>query len=109
MINQTIIVGRLVNEPQVEETKNGNLKGKITLAVPRYWKNANGEYETDFIDCILWNSIIKNAIECIKKGDVIGIKGYIQSRQSRIVNDKKIMEVIAEKVSFVAGRRKEDE
>lgn len=106
MINETIIVGRLVNEPQVEETKNGNLKGKITLAVPRYWKNANGEYETDFIDCILWNSTIKNAIEYIKKGDAIAITGYIQSR---IVNDKKVMEVIAEKVSFVAGRRKEDE
>ena len=104
MINQTIIVGRLVNEPQVEETKNGNLKGKITLAVPKYWKNANGEYETDFIDCILWNSINKNTIEYIKKGDVIGIKGYIQSR---IVNDKKIMEVIAEKVTFVANREGE--
>lgn len=104
MINQTIIVGRLVNEPQVEKTKNGNLKGKITLAVPRYWKNANGEYETDFIDCILWNSIIKNAIEYIKKGDVIAIKGYIQSR---IVNDKKVMEVVAEKVTFVANREGE--
>lgn len=104
MINETIIVGRLVNEPQVKETKYGNLKGKITLAVPRYWKNANGEYETDFIDCILWNSINKNAIEYIKKGDVIAIKGYIQSR---IVNDKKVMEVVAEKITFVANREGE--
>ena len=103
MINQTIIVGRLVNEPQVEETKNGNVKGKITLAVPRYWKNANGEYETDFIDCILWNSIIKNAIEYIKKGDVICIRGRLARLNG---ND---LQLIVEKVSFVAGRRKEDE
>lgn len=103
MINQTIIVGRLVNEPQVEETKNGNLKGKITLAVPRNFKNLYGEYDTDFIDCILWNSIIKNSIEYIKKGDVICIKGRLARLNG---ND---LQLIVEKVSFVAGRRKEDE
>lgn len=48
MLNHTVIVGRLVNSPTVYETENGNKVTNITLAVPRSFKNMNGEYDTDF-------------------------------------------------------------
>lgn len=60
MLNQVIIVGRLVSKPIVEENENGEKVCNITLAVPRSYKNAEGIYDTDFIKCTLWNVIAEN-------------------------------------------------
>ena len=59
MLNQTVIVGRLVKEPELRQTENGTKVTNITLAVPRSYKNVDGEYETDFISCVLWKGILK--------------------------------------------------
>lgn len=48
MLNQTVLVGRLVSDPELRETENGNKVTNVTLAVPRSFKNINGEYDTDF-------------------------------------------------------------
>lgn len=48
MLNQAIIIGRIVRDPELRETEKGNKVSNITLAVPRGFKNASGEYETDF-------------------------------------------------------------
>lgn len=48
MLNQTVLVGRLVKNPELRETENGNKVTNITLAVPRSYKNTEGVYETDF-------------------------------------------------------------
>lgn len=48
MLNNVILVGRLVKDPEAVETESGKTVSKITLAVARAFKNMNGEYETDF-------------------------------------------------------------
>lgn len=48
MLNQTVIVGRLVSDPELRETDGGKKVTNVTLAVPRSFKNVNGEYDTDF-------------------------------------------------------------
>ena len=48
MLNQIVIVGRLVKDPELRETDSGKKVTNITLAVPRSYKNVSGEYETDF-------------------------------------------------------------
>ena len=53
MLNQSVVVGRLVRDPELYETENGNKVTSITLAVPRSYKNTEGEYDTDFIQCTL--------------------------------------------------------
>ena len=74
MLNQTIIVGRLVKNPEIKELESGKKVSIITLAVPRSFKNINGEYESDYIDCILWDSIASNTTEYCRKGDLVGVK-----------------------------------
>lgn len=107
MLNQTVIVGRLVRDPELIETETGKKVTNITLAVPRSYKNINGEYDTDFISCVLWQGIAENTTEYCKKGDLVGIKGRIQSRSIEQEDDypKKIMEVIAEKVTFLSSKK----
>ena len=105
MLNQVVMVGRLTSDPEINEVENDRKVATITLAVPRIYKNAEGVYETDFIKCTLWNGIAENTAEYCKKGDVVGVKGRIQTTN---VDDKIVMEVVAEKVSFLSSRKEED-
>ncbi len=111
MLNQTVIVGRLVDDPKVEETENGKKVSNLTVAVPRSYKNADGEYETDFVDCVLWSGIAENTAEYCKKGDMIGVKGRVQTDTYENSDGKKqkSMKIIAEKVTFLSSRSKEEE
>ncbi|MFV0424574.1 MAG: single-stranded DNA-binding protein [Bacilli bacterium] len=56
-MNNVVIVGRLVRNPEVKQTDNSTDVLNITLAVDRNFKNSNVEYEVDFIDCILWKGV----------------------------------------------------
>ena len=110
MLNQVILVGRLVRTPELQLTESGKKKSLITLAVSRGFKNQNGEYDTDFLDCTLWSSIAENTSEYCKTGDVIGVKGRLQTRL--IDNEEgtkyKKVEVIADKVTFLSSSRNEN-
>ena len=97
MLNHVVLVGRLVEEPEVKELKNGKKVSNITLAVPRYYKNVNGEYETDFIDCTIWQLMAVNTKEYCHKGDVVGIKCRLQK------NKNEELKIIAEKVTFLSS------
>lgn len=105
MLNQVIFVGRIVKEVEVEEMEDKKYSN-ITVAVQRAYKNQDGVYETDYIDCTLWNAIAENVAEYCKKGDLVGIKGRLQTE---IVEDKKITRVIAEKVTFLSSKSKDEE
>ena len=80
MLNQVVLVGRIVKTPELRVTENGKKTATVTLAVPRNYKNASGEYETDFLDCTLWTNIAENTTEYCQTGDMVGVKGRIQTR-----------------------------
>lgn len=107
MLNQTVIVGRLVREPELFETDSGSKVTNITLAVPRSYKNQKGEYDTDFINCVLWKGIAESATEYCSKGDLIGVKGRIQTRTINVDEDKRkyITEIVAEKVTYLSKKK----
>ena len=106
MLNQIVLVGRLIDTPKIEKNEEGISKCIITLAVTRCYKNVDGIYETDFIPCILWNGIANNVTDYCKKGDLVGIKGRLQTRQEE---DKNIIEIIAEKVTFLSSKKENEE
>ena len=101
-------MGRLVRDPELKETENGKKVTRITLAVPRSYKNINGEYETDFIECTLWSGVAESTVEYCSKGDLLGVKGRIQTRNVEFEDERKTFtEVIAEKVTFLSSRKAE--
>ena len=103
MLNQVVMVGRLVEKPIVEENENGKKVCNITLAIPRSFKIADGEYDTDFIKCTLWNIIAENTVEYCNKGDIIGVKGRLQCLGG---NE---LQVVAEKVTFLTNNKNKEE
>lgn len=111
MLNQTVLVGRLVKTPEVTVTENEKKVSNITLAVPRTYKNENGEYDTDFVNCVLWGSIAENTAEYCQKGDLLGVKGRVQTRdyEDKDGNKKYVTEIVAEKVTFLSSKSKDIE
>lgn len=99
MLNQVIVVGRLTETPQ-----NENGKAIITLAVPRSYKNLEGEYETDFVSFTTMEGIANNVVEYCKKGDIIGVKGKIQSTK---MASGYSLELVAEKITFLSSKRED--
>lgn len=110
MTNCTMLIGRLVEEPKVLETENGNKYANMTIAVTRTFKNAEGEYDTDFVDCLLWRGVAENVSLYCKKGDLIGVKGRIESKPFEKDGEvKKNTRIVADKVSFLSKARSNQE
>lgn len=107
MLNQVVLVGRLFVSPILNETEKGKKVSTIILAVPRNFKNVKGEYDTDFIKCTLWSGVAESTVEYCHKGDIIGVKGRLQSRSYEVEDEKKnyVMEIIAEKVTFLSSKK----
>ena len=55
MLNQIILVGRLVDTPEIITTNSGKNMTYITLAIPRSFKNADGEYEVELTHECNWH------------------------------------------------------
>lgn len=106
MLNSVIIVGRLTEDPVLRKLENGITVATIKLAVTRSFKNSEGEYETDFIKCTLWEGIAMSASEFCKKGSILGIRGrlVVNKQELKIKEEVKkidVLEVVAERVSFI--------
>jgi len=109
ILNNYMCVGRLVGDPELKELESGKKVTNITLAVPRSYKNENGEYETDFIDCTLWDAVAKNTSEYCKKGDLIGIRGRLETNVYETDKGDKVKKsyVVVERLSFLSSKTKQ--
>lgn len=91
MLNQVVIVGRIYSMEN----------GTVIIAVPRSYKNEQGEYDTDYIDVTLTGSIEQNVSAYCEKGDLVGIKGRLQGGLNT-------MSLVAEKVTFLSNKKSDD-
>lgn len=110
MLNNTMLIGRITNDLELKTTENGKRYVSFTLAVPRSYKNDVGEYDTDFIKCKLWNTVADKTVEYCSKGDLVAIKGRLETGRYEDENGKHyLQEVVAERVSFLSSKQKETE
>ena len=86
----------------MNESKNGNKYATNTLAVPRTYKNENGEYETDFIPFKVYGNMANTTCEYCKKGDVLGIKGNLSSYKNELFLN-------ANRVTFISSKSIKDD
>ena len=110
MINNVVLVGRLTADPELKEVGKEGKVVNFTVAVPRSYKNSDGDYETDFIQCNVWNQIAENMSEYCKKGDLVGVKGSLQtsSFEDKDGNKRYKTDVRVDRITFLSSK-KEDE
>ena len=110
MLNQTVLVGRITGNLEVKEIENGKKNCYLTLAVPRSFKNENGQYDNDFVDVILWNGVAESTAEYCRKGDLVGVKGRIQTNTIELEDGskRKHTEIVAEKLTFLSNKKSDE-
>lgn len=79
-MNKVILMGRLTREPELRTTPNGVNVCTFSLAVSRRFRNANGEYDADFINCVAWRQTAEFISKNFTKGRMLGVVGSIQTR-----------------------------
>lgn len=105
-MNKAILVGRLTRDPELKTTGSGTSVASFTLAVNRRFKNAEGNYDADFINCVAWRQSAEYLCKNYSKGDMVGISGSIQTRNYEKDGSKVyITEVVADEIHYVGGRK----
>lgn len=79
-MNKAILVGRLTRDAELRTTGSGTSVCSFTLAVNRRFKNADGNYDADFINCVAWRAQAEFISKHFKKGDMFGVVGNLQTR-----------------------------
>jgi len=101
VINRTVIVGRLVADPELRYTPSGIASCKFRVAVNRPFKN-EGEQQADFISCVAWRKQAENLANYIRKGGLIGLEGRIQTGSYEGQNGKVYTtDVVADSIQFL--------
>lgn len=102
-LNRWIGVGRLVKDPDLRYTPEGTAVANFTIAVNRPFTNQQGNRDADFVNCVVWRKPAENLANYMKKGNLIGVDGRIQTRNYE-GNDGKtvyVTEVVADSVQFL--------
>ena len=107
MINNTVLVGRMVRDAELRYTPNNQAVATFTLAVNRQFKNQNGEREADFINCVIWRQQAENLANWAKKGALIGITGRIRTRNYENQQGQRVYvtEVVAENFQLLESQK----
>ncbi len=103
MINRTVLVGRLVRDPEFRVTPSGVQVATFTLAVNRTFTNQQGEREADYINCVVFRKTAENVNQYLSKGKLAGVDGRLQSRSYENKEGQKVFvnEVICDNVQFL--------
>lgn len=106
-MNNTVLVGNLTKEVDLRYTSNGTATGNFTLAVSRAFKNAAGEKETDFINCVIWRKQAEALANYTSKGSKLAVRGRIQTRSYDNKEGKKVYvtEVVVEEFTFLDSKK----
>lgn len=102
-MNKTILLGRLVNDPEVRYTQTTN-KMVVTF---RLAVNRRMQEGTDFFNIVAWNKTGEFISKYFKKGQQILLNGRLQNRDYEGKDNKKVYvtEIIAEEVYFADSKK----
>mgnify|MGYP006276800423 FL=1 len=103
MLNKTILIGRLTDDPELRYTANGTAVCNFTLAVQRPFKNREGDYDADFIDIVVWRKQAETCANHLGKGRLVAVDGRLQIRTYETDEgyNRRVAEVVANDVRFL--------
>lgn len=106
-MNKIILVGRMTKDIEIRYTQNQKEVGSFDLAVNRNYKNANGEYDTDFFKCIAWGNLAKTIHTYTSRGSQIAIEGRVENRkyQANDGTNRYVTEVVVEGVQLLDSKK----
>ena len=107
-MNKVELVGRLTRDPEVRYTQgeNSSVIARFSVAVNRRFKNAEGNYDADFINCVAFGKSAEFIEKYFKKGMAIGLIGRLQTGSYTNKEGVKVYttDVVVEEAEFVESK-----
>lgn len=109
-MNKVILSGNLCKDIEIRYTQNNKPVIQNTIAVKNDFKSANGEYESQFINIVVWNNQAEYLSKYAAKGSKVLVEGRIINRSYDKQDGTKayITEVIVEKLELLNSVKKEE-
>lgn len=105
MLNIVALQGRLAADPEQRTTQNGTAVTSFSLAVQRNVKGSDGEYGTDWIDCVAWKGTAEFICKYFHKGQLMAVNGALQTRSYEKDGVKrKATQVVVQSAYFCESR-----
>ena len=109
MLNNVTLMGRLTADAELKSTTSGKYVTSFSIAVDRDFTQ-NGERQADFINIVAWGKTAEFITKYFSKGDMIAVRGSIQTRQyEKDGNKRTATEVLVDKASFCGGKTEKKE
>jgi single-strand DNA-binding protein len=105
-MNKAILIGRLTRDPELRYTSSGRAVCQFSIAINRTYTNQQGQRETDFINCVVWDKQAENLAKYVTKGRLVAVDGRIQTRNYDNNEGKKVYvtEVLANSIQFLESK-----
>ena len=106
MLNNVVLMGRMVSDPELRSTPNGVSVISFCIAVDRSFTKQGEEKQADFINVVAWRHTAEFVSKYFKKGSMIAVQGSIQTRhfEDKQGNKRTAVEVVADNVSFCGSK-----
>ena len=106
MINNVVLMGRLIADPELKNTNTGLEVCSFCIAVDRRFQKKDGEKQTDFINVTAWRQTAAFVFKYFRKGQMIALQGSIQTEKYEDMdgNKRTSFKVVADNVSFCGGK-----
>ena len=106
MLNHSVIMGRLVRDPELRRTNSGKAVTSFAIACDKPGKDSGAS----FIDCVAWEKTAEFVNNFFTKGSAIIVEGRLESRQYETKDGQKrtATEVVVSQAHF-CEKKKDDE
>lgn len=103
-MNKVILAGRITKDPEIKYTASNIASCSFSLAIDRGIRDANGDKQTDFIQCVVWRHSAEYLGKYVSKGNMLLIEGKIQIRKYTNKEEQQVQvtEVVCDNVSNVS-------
>ena len=103
------MLGRMASDAEIKNSGE-KVYARFRIAVTRKFKNADGKYEADFINCVSFGKTAENIGKYFPKGSQIAVSGHIQtgSYKNRDGQTVYTTDVVVDEFDFVGSREKEE-
>ena len=104
-LNKVILIGHMCADPELKQTPSGVCVTSFAIGVQRRFKNADGNYDSDFINIVAWRQTAEFICKYFRKGKPIVICGSIQTRNytDQQGNKRYVTEVVADEAGFASS------
>lgn len=111
MLNVVAIMGRLVADPELRTTTQGNSVCSFRIACDRSYVQHGQERQADFIDVIAWRQQADFVSKYFQRGSLIAVEGSLQTRnyKDKQGNNRTAVEVVANNISFAGAKRQDSQ